>query len=232
MSKTTGNKRKLSVIALTLVCCLAIAGVSAYFTDGDSTVNTFTVGKISLDLIEPEWIEPKNITPEQEIKKDPRIYNGGINDEYVFLKVEVPYSTVITAAENGTRNEKAATQLFSYTVNNGWMEFKPAEWSDADAKGNGVVTHYYAYASNGAMTALAQGVTTPALFNAVKFANVIEDQGLEQATLNINITAYGIQTANINNGDNAIDGTNGAGKTAPIDVWTVVTAQGPDTAEK
>lgn len=231
MHMNNHNKRKLSFIALALVCCMAVAGVSAYFTDADTATNTFTIGKVSLDLQEPGWVPPTDITPNEEFKKDPQIKNDGINEEYVFLKVEVPYATVITADKDGNKaNAPAVTELFSYTVNNGWDEFKDAETSTADENGCGIVTHYYAYAANGKMTALAKDATTPALFNAVKFANVVEDQGLEGATKNIVLYAYGIQTTNINNGDTAIDGTNGAGKTAPVDVWAVVSTQSPATA--
>ena len=230
MRKNNHNKRKLSIIALALVCCMAVAGVSAYFTDADTATNTFTIGKISLDLQEPSWTPPEDITPNEEFAKDPQIKNDGINEEYVFLKVEVPYATVVTANADGTKNEPAAvTELFSYTVNSGWTEFKTAEKSDADENGCGTVTHYYAYGTDSAMTALAANATTPALFDAVKFANVVEDQGLEGASKDIVLYAYGIQTTNINNGDSSADGTNTAGKTAPVDVWEVVANENPST---
>lgn len=226
MRKTTGNKAKLSVIALTLVACLMIAGVAAYFTDADTTTNTFTVGKISLDLQEPEWVPPTNILPEQEFPKDPQIKNDGINEEYVFMEVVVPYANVVTANEDGTKNAAADTELFSYDVNDGWVEIGTAK-KDATAK---TVTHLYAYGTAEVMTALIKDATTPALFDYVRFANVVEDQEIETKTLNVVVNAYGIQTTNINDGDATIDGVNNDGKTAPEAVWSVIANQAPSTA--
>lgn len=75
------KKRMKTMIAATaMIGVLAIGGISAYFTDGDTATNTFTVGKVSIDLQEPNWNPPKDITPNQEIKKDPQIKNDGIND--------------------------------------------------------------------------------------------------------------------------------------------------------
>lgn len=46
MKKSTRNK----ALVLGLVGVMTIGGIAAYFTDGDTQTNTFTVGKISLDL--------------------------------------------------------------------------------------------------------------------------------------------------------------------------------------
>lgn len=210
------NKKiaKLSV-ALGLSCIALIGGINAYFTDGDTATNTFTVGKVSLKLEEPSWTPPTDITPNQEIDKDPQITNDGVNDEFVFLEVKVPYANIVTAEENGTRKEAADTELFSYTTNAGWTEI------GTPVKADGVVTHLYAYGSATECTALAKDGKTPALFDSVKFCNAIEDQGLEGTTKEIVINAYGIQTQNVN-----------GGKKAPADVWSVVNTQGPAIDDK
>lgn len=232
MHKNNHNKRKISLIALALVCCMAVAGVSAYFTDADTATNTFTIGKISIDLQEPEWVPPENITPEQEIPKDPQIKNDGINEEYVFMEVIVPYANIVTANDDGTKNAADDTQLFTWNVNNGWTEI--SKKTNADS----TYTYVYAYtgvnedgtAKDGsAMEALTKDSTTPALFDAVKFANIVEDQGLEGVSKNIIINAYGIQTTNINDVDTDIDGENNGGATAPLAVWEVISEQAPTT---
>lgn len=50
------TKRKILVLALSLcmVAILAVGGTLAYFTDTDNATNTFTVGNVSIDLIEQE----------------------------------------------------------------------------------------------------------------------------------------------------------------------------------
>lgn len=204
---------KAIVLAFAMIAVMMIGGISAYFTDGDTATNTFTVGKVSLDLQEPNWDEDKatDITPNQTIQKDPQILNDGINDEFVFLEVIVPYENVIVANEDGTKNAAADTELYSYIVNTGWTEIATVKEETAKT-----VTHLYVYGTADECTALKKDVTTPTLFDTVTFANIVEDQGLEEATLNIVVNAYGIQTSNVN-----------GGTTDPDMIWAVIDNQGP-----
>lgn len=50
------NKRKLLLVALALsmVAILAVGGTLAYFTDTADAVNTFTIGKVNIELIEQQ----------------------------------------------------------------------------------------------------------------------------------------------------------------------------------
>lgn len=222
------KKKSLSkvILATALVGCMFVGAISAYFTDADTATNTFTVGKIEIDLQEPEWEPPTDIVPEQEFEKDPQVKNTGINDAYVFVEVVVPYANVVTANEDGTKNAAADTELFSYDVKDGWVEVgTPVK--DETAK---TVTHLYAYGTADAMTAVAAGVTTDSVFDYIKFANIVEDQSIETTTLDVVVNAYAIQTTNINDGKDALDGNNADGATAPDAVWAVLSAQAPDTA--
>lgn len=217
---------KMTALALALVGTLSVGGIMAYFTDGDTATNIFTVGKVSIDLQEPGWVPPTGITPEQEFKKDPQIKNDGINDVYVFMKVIVPYANVVTANHDGSKNAATDTELFSYDVKAGWIELTSEKVKDTTAK---TVTHLYAYVGEDTKTmeAVAAGDTTGTLFDWIKFANVVEDQNLETKTLNVVVNAYGIQTTNINDGKEALDGNNADGKVAPQDVWDVLETQNP-----
>lgn len=222
------KKSSMRTLALTAILAgtVSIGGIMAYFTDGDTATNTFTVGKISLDLQEPSWVPPTNITPGQEIAKDPQIKNDGNNEEFVFLKVTVPYANVMTANEDGTRGRTADTELFSYDVKDGWTEIDSKRVIDSSSK---TVTHLYAYTGETAdsMKALAVNSSTPSLFDWVRFANIVEDQNLETTTQNIVIEAYGIQTQNIKDEKGNLDGDNNDGKTLPLDVWKVIENQNP-----
>lgn len=219
------NMRTLALTAI-LAGTVSIGGIMAYFTDGDTATNTFTVGKISLDLQEPSWVPPTNITPGQEIAKDPQIKNDGNNEEFVFLKVTVPYANVMTANEDGTKGKTADTELFSYDVKDGWTELDSKKETDSLKQ---TVTHLYAYTGETAdsMKALAVNSSTPSLFDWVRFANIVEDQNLETTTQNIVIEAYGIQTQNIKDEKGNLDGDNNDGKTLPLDVWKVIENQNP-----
>ena len=98
------RKTKAMVGAGALAGVLCIGGIMAYFTDGDIAVNEFTVGRVSLDLIEENWTpdDGEDITPGKDIPKDPYILNDGVNDAYVYLMVSVPYATVSVVQEDGT----------------------------------------------------------------------------------------------------------------------------------
>ena len=208
---------KAAVLAVAMIAVMMIGGISAYFTDGDTATNTFTVGKISLDLQEPNWDESKatNTTTNQTIKKDPQILNDGINDEFVFLEVIVPYANVVVANEDGSKNAAADTELYSYTVNSGWVEIGTTK-NTADK----TVTHLYVYGTGDKCAALMAGEKTGSLFDTVTFANIVEDQNLEEETLNIVINAYGIQTTDVN-----------GGSSKPDVIWSVIQKQSPSLSK-
>ena len=208
---------KAAILAVAMIAVMMIGGISAYFTDGDTVTNTFTVGKISLDLQEPNWNpdDAEDTTPNQTIKKDPQILNDGINDEYVFLEVIVPYANVVVANEDGSKKAAADTELYSYAVNSGWVEI--ATTKNTTDK---TVTHLYVYGTADKCTALKKDATTPTLFDTVTFANIVEDQNLEEATLNIVINAYGIQTTDVN-----------GGSSAPDVLWAVIQKQNPSLSK-
>lgn len=212
------NKKTARMTAMTalLAGTLTVGGMMAYFTDTDNAVNSFTVGKISIELTEPDWDpdDATDITPGKEIEKNPTITNNGINDEFVFLSVSVPYKNIVVANADGTKKPAADTQLFEYEVNDGWTQVGQ---KTVDAE-NGVYKYLYAYTGQSAdtMEALAQSEDTPALFDSVTFVNAVEGQGLEESTQTIDIDAYAIQSSYL-----------GASKaeTAPANVWQILSNQ-------
>jgi len=218
------RKVKALVVAAALAVCLLIGGISAYFTDADTATNTFTIGKVSIDLKEPNWEEPEDIVPNQEMAKDPQITNDGENSAYVFMEVVMPYANIVVADADGTKNAAADTDLFMMLdkdgeegINDGWVLVSETE--NADDK---TVTYLYAYGTSAAMTEVKKDATTPALFNKVKFVNAIEGQDLEEATKTIVINAYAVQMDNLEKED-------GTARVTPVDVWEVVNNQSPST---
>ena len=203
------NKLKISTIALFLIFVLLIGNILAYFTDADTTTNEFTTGRISIDLQEPSW-DPSlggELVPGYEIPKDPQVLNDGINDAYVFVTTEVPYQKVTTTDENGNKLQPTDTKLFSYNVGEEWVEVgEPTINTESST-----VQHVYAYAKNNKLTTLEPGETTEPLFDNIKFEDIVSDEGLEEIDLNVGVSAYGIQTKNIN-----------GGKTDPDSVWPIV----------
>jgi predicted ribosomally synthesized peptide with SipW-like signal peptide len=113
------KKAKAAATATALVGVMLIGGIMAYFTDGDTATNKFTVGQVSLDLQETKWdVEAaEDMVPEQEVAKNPTIVNDGINDEYVFMTVTVPYYNLVTASEAGTVSAAANQPLYVFGGN-------------------------------------------------------------------------------------------------------------------
>lgn len=88
-------KKKITAIAL-IVAILAvgiIGGTLAYFTDTtQAEVNTFTVGKVDINLTEPKWDKEANHTlmPGHSYDKDPTITVAqDSQDAYVFLEMTI-----------------------------------------------------------------------------------------------------------------------------------------------
>lgn len=197
------KKKNVGIAAGALAGVMCVGGILAYFTTGDIAVNEFSVGDISLDLIEPSWQgNQKNIQANEETAKDPLILNDGNNSEYVFMAVTFPVETVET--QNITTGEKidaAVTQMFSvatdsvsgisknwHLVTSGKIGTKDiAEITDVlNATGTyGVydssaetITYLYAYTGNSdknTMKELIAGEKTESLFDSVKFANVLNN---------------------------------------------------------
>lgn len=198
--------RKKSVVKVIAIAALVgivgyggVQGISAYFTDTAEKTNTVTIGDVTTDLEETEWDktpddEKNDITPNQQIPKDPKVTNTGTNDAYVFIEVQVPVKKIITVGTNGQKLPAANTELLKYTVNQGWVKVE-----DSDVTSGGSVTahrYVYAYGTSTACTALKHGETTPTLFDSVALVNAIEGQ-IDNATLNMPVKSYAIQTENI-----------------------------------
>lgn len=201
------NLRKVA-IAGALIAILAVGSAVAFFTDRDNKVNQFTVGNISIQLQEPNWNADngKNLTPNKTIKKDPQITNDGPNDAFVFLQVKVPVANVKTAAADGSLQAAKSQDLFTYTVNDSWVEV--SRKSSADS-----TTYIYAYVgADGTMKTLAPGKTTNALFDSVTFLNLVEGQSYEGTKISVDVDAYGIQTTDL-------------GTTAPAEVLKLIQTQ-------
>ena len=200
------SKKKTIITAIVLLAVLLIGGLLAYFTDTEERTNVFTLGNVNIQLNETGWAKDgnttnytlaaaNNITPNKVIAKDPTITNIGNgsngNDAYVFLKVEVPYAAVKT----GAATTAVAQDLFS-------MDIDTTHWTLVSGTANGgststnTNTYVYVYGTSTDktdMTRLVYNASTPALFNNVTFADVSDPTELNNVSLNIKVTAYGIQ---------------------------------------
>ena len=85
------KKQKLitSVIALALIGAMGIGATLAYLSDNDAAKNTFTVGKVEIDLVEPSWNpdDAQDLAPGTAVEKDPKIINTGKNAAYMMMHI-------------------------------------------------------------------------------------------------------------------------------------------------
>ena len=223
------NTKKLTLLTLALVCVLGVSGILAYFTDGDTVTNEFTVGSISLDLTETKWVDGSgdDITPLKTVLKNPAIYNDGINEEYVFLEISVPYDTFRIAKADGTLESQTAVSQDLFVLNGLQSNLDSKVWTQVgqseittDANGNKFQKYVYAYTNKkSVMSAVAPGTATAELFTSITMKNVVEDQILDGRKADIVINDYGIQTNNLGGviGDTTNKSTN-----VPEEVWSIV----------
>ena len=179
------KKNTVKIMTLAGILCLAsVGGVSAYLTDYEKVSNEFTVGKVYIELKEPEWKpeENKKIEPSKVIHKDPQITNTGTNDAFVYMEVSIPMANVEAAAENGERLGKKVQELFYFEAKDSWMQLSVQNTESRR-------TYTYAYTK-----ILKPQETSEALFDTVKFLNLIEGQ-LDGQTFEIPVRAYAIQTS-------------------------------------
>lgn len=211
----TGNKRR--TLALVALCCglvlaggaaLTATGIRAYLTDTDTATNTFTVGEVKIDTLEPNYPgngsdEVRDLNSLEEVPKDPQIRNTGKNRAVVYTRIDIPMKNLITAQPDGTRNPAANTEVFEYRTEPGEFNSTHSEWVLIDTDyltEDGVETSKETAAKvsrlYGYSTVLEEDETTVPVFDVVRLTNIIEDQ-IDNTVQEIVITSYAIQAENI-----------------------------------
>ena len=189
--KLTRNKKN-AAIATAGAAVLLVGSSFAFFMDKESVTNPFTVGNVKITVTEEHFDETtaRDITPNKVIPKDPVVTNTGVNDVYAFVSVKVPKANVETANADGTLNAAKNQDLFTYKVNDNWKLIKT---NDADDH----TEYIYAYSdADGSLKKLAKSEKTNAVFDNVKFINIVDEQQ-SGVNLNIDVNGIGIQTADL-----------------------------------
>ena len=189
------SKKQLlrTLMACGLVVSVAAGGTVAYLTDAETATNTFTVGKVKIDLEEPGYPgndsdEVKNIIPNQEIVKDPQIENTGNNDALVFIRVEIPQET-FTDEDDGTGEQKKQDLFRLKGVSDQWELLRTETVAGEDGKAK--TSYVYGYKKT-----LGKDATTDKLFQKVQMKNAVESD-LSGNVEDIIVTACAIQATDI-----------------------------------
>lgn len=114
------NKKKIAAsgIALLVVAGITSSAALAYLSDGEVATNTFTIGDVSVEEIEPNYPgndsdDVKDLVPNKEVKKDPQFDNWGVSDAIVFMALDSPMERVTIINDDGSHNTaKAVSEIF------------------------------------------------------------------------------------------------------------------------
>ena len=214
------NKSAALLAAAGLISALGIGGTLAYLTDSEQHTNVFTVGDVSIDLEEPNYValtalQKTNIVPNQELAKDPFIKNTGVNDSIVFMKLTVPVENVTLVADNGANSEKKAQEIFYFkdtadyiethanNFDSEWLELPTVEANTGSSTAQTVGTRTYVFAYKRALpgsldsSGLTGSADTSKLFDKIQFKNILEEEIAQGALEKIKVEAFAIQTNNI-----------------------------------
>lgn len=227
----------VGIIAAVLMF-VSVSGIMAYPTDDEVAKNVFTVGRVKIDLLEPDW--PGNDDPStenqlgfQETAKNPTIKNVGTNDAVVFIRMTVPVEEVITINDDGTKNAAARQELFIFKdaadaetahANNftsTWVELPAFETGTDMSK----TTRTYVF---GYSRKIAKNASTDPLFDKVQFKRLLEHNlpsGTEEA---IQIEAFAIQAGGILNSGVEINTTGAIPAADLAKIYQTYINQNPD----
>lgn len=205
-------------------------GTWAYMTNTQNVGNVFTAGEVKIKLTEPDWPgndspEVKEITPNQEISKNPQITNTGTTDAVVFAEVEIPVDKYEIATAEGNlqgrslrelfwiKTKDAAIQDFENTIHGeegewDWLQslcyYKDADGAlSEDPVSGGSAVHVFGYKS-----IIKPGETTSPIFDKVQLKNVVlgNNEKLPAGeALKIDVRAFAIQGSYVL-GDDLIGG--------------------------
>ena len=120
---------KKKILAAGLAVCMAaimVTGMTlAYFTDTADRVNTFTVGKVKIELTEPNWdadLNNKDLIPGKDIPKDPTITVAtGSQMAYTFMKVQLSSDFMELLNSYVTEKQKTVTGYSLANAVNDWF---------------------------------------------------------------------------------------------------------------
>ncbi len=162
------RKALLISLAVALVAMMALGVTLAYFTAEDNATNTFTVGNVDIELVEPLWTssgsnDAPQVYPGEPLAKDPTVNNIGANPCFVRVKVE-GLDCLKSYCKEGTAEADALIKLRSNYVVGALGE----NWVDG---GDGY--YYYTKVLMGNADGNTAESTTP-LFDSIVIPTALE----------------------------------------------------------
>ena len=118
-TKKSKKGMKRMTLAMAVLCSVGFGitqtGAYSYLSNADSVKNLFSEGKVSINLVEPEWIKDDSGTKEKAVpgdvyQKDPTITatDECVTPSFVYLQVYIPYAKVTKVNDDSTLYDKDA----------------------------------------------------------------------------------------------------------------------------
>lgn len=163
----------------------------------EKRANNFTFGNVSIELTETEWDKltsgDKIVYSNKVISKNPVVTNTGNSNLYAYIEVKVPMATVKTVNEDETINDAKLQNLLTYEIDkNNWTLI-----NEDTSKDNAYSLYIYVYNK-----VLSPNESSQVLFNEITYINMLEGELKEDATIEMPITAYAIQSDCLSSDDN------------------------------
>lgn len=116
-TKKSKKGMKRMTLAMAVLCSVGFGitqtGAYSYLSNADSVKNLFSEGKVSINLVEPEWIKDDSGTKEKAVpgdvyQKDPTITatDECVTPSFVYLQVYIPYAKVTKVNDDSTLYDK------------------------------------------------------------------------------------------------------------------------------
>lgn len=176
-------KKKLFYIAVIVICLsLITGGTYAYFTTSDTARNVITSGGIEVKVVEQQLVngtlqpypsQPIPVMPATMVSKIVSVHNSEqvawVRMNYTLTVYDADGKKMDIPADELTKVIVIAPDATNWTQKDGWWYYN---------------------------TAIASGETTKPLFEEVVFSGPYMDNKYQDCTVEIIVTAQGVQQAN------------------------------------
>ncbi|MEA4966211.1 MAG: TasA family protein [Oscillospiraceae bacterium] len=169
------------LVAVALVAALAVGATLAYFTDKDSASNTFTMGKVAIDLQESDngetWVEDGlEYTGVMPGNTETKIAKVTVADDSSNCYLQI--QAVITSADLSAEDLASITDQVVAAIG--------SDWTVVQAGNTLTCTYNTELAANDAVT----------LFSSIEFPTTFGNS-FAGKSFGIELNAYAIQAANM-----------------------------------
>lgn len=176
-------KKRIFALAVVMICLSVLASTTiAYFTDTDTAQNVITSGGIDIHIVEQQLVDgslqpyPTESIPVMPATTVSKIVSVQNMDEPAWVRANY---TVTVYDADGNKMDISAGELEKVIM----IAPDGANWTQKDG------WWYYNTAVNG-------GETTKPLFDEVVFSGPYMDNKYQDCTVEIIVTAQGVQQAN------------------------------------